>query len=1206
MDSNLLEKIHLTSGAGYCSGNRQGCLRGTRGGVLLQLEHWLKDGQDHRVFWLNGLAGTGKSTIAQTFAEISFADGKLGASFFCSRDFEDRSNLQVIFPTLAFQLAYRYPLFREQLLQVLRATPDLRHESLCSQMEKVIVGPFKATQISTLIIIDALDECKDKEPASALLSILSRYVNEVPHVKFFITGRPEPRIRSGFRLASLHPITEVLRLHDVEPSLVDEDIKLFFRTQLANISKTRSDCDLTEEWPSSHDINILCKKAAGLFIYASTVTKFIASQHYLPTERLALIVSLPQCTTYEGRLEIDLLYTKVLEQAFLDADSDNQELYSNFRSVVGTVLLLFNPLPMKGLSTLLRTSNTSTPLRFLYSVLQLPSNEDNSIQVFHKSFPDFLMDQGRCQDERFFINPSVHHQEILLSCLNLMKERLRRNICGLDDYTVLRGVEDLSTRQKTHIGGALEYACCFWTRHLVNTSGSGQVQKAVDEVFTTHLLFWIEVLIILGKLDTGVHAINEVQQWYISVSCQWLLGKVFVNVFVQAGFICQWAGDSQHFILEHYDAIHNSPSQIYHSALPLSPSKSWLYGQYCSELSQEVKVVKGLQTEWGACSHTVSLEHNSKTLVHWKDLIAVGSKSGNIITLDAATGICTSILSGHTDRVLCLAFSSDGTFLVSGSLDETIKLWDIQTGGVVKTSDHTSQTHTVVTIEHSTATAYANQISSVSISQDHSTIASGSSSKIHLWDTWTGVCYCVIDGLSDTNSVAFSPINSKLLISTSISGMQQWDLDGHQIGPTYEGFYVAFSLDGAQFISWGNEVSRVQNSNSGVVVNTIYCHYQCCCFSPDGNLVACATYHTIDIWDITSSHSHLIKSLTGLSSSSTSPHLTFSSFLISSFSSESIQFWHIGTPLSGLVTTGLKPTQHVSVSFLSFLTTSIMWKLTNFWRIGTSPFFSFLTSSFMRKLIKSWHIGTSSLGLVTTGSESTVSIQSVSLQANRGTAASLDSAGVVRTWDISTGQCKASFHIPMPDTGTYDIQLIEGRLIAIWAGEEIRIWDVEKEEALCVVHTAHEFHSSTPRISRDGSKVFLWSDSCIQVWSTWTGKSLGTVELEGTEEQQKALFWDLVHGSRVWPYCGNSQPQRWDLGVSGSAPIPLSNELQDRPYLDLIKHTKIKDVTTGKVVFQLSGRYARPNATWWDHQYFIAGYGSGEVLILDFSHLTPQ
>lgn len=190
------------------------------------------------MFWLNGLAGTGKSTIAQTFAEISFADGKLGASFFCSRDFEDRSKLQAIFPTLAFQLAYRHPLFREKLLRVLRANPGIGQESLCSQLEKVIVGPLKATGIWTLIIVDALDECKDQEPASAILSVLSRYIDEIPRVKFFITGRPEPQIRSGFRLESLRPITEVLRLHDVERSLVDSDIMHFFRTQLANIAKT--------------------------------------------------------------------------------------------------------------------------------------------------------------------------------------------------------------------------------------------------------------------------------------------------------------------------------------------------------------------------------------------------------------------------------------------------------------------------------------------------------------------------------------------------------------------------------------------------------------------------------------------------------------------------------------------------------------------------------------------------------------------------------------------------------------------------------------------------------------------------------------------------------------------------------------------------------------------------------------------------------
>ena len=521
IDHHRLEKMHHTADAGYRSGNRNGCLRGTRIDLLLQLERWLKDEQDHRVFWLNGLAGTGKSTIAQTFAEISFADGRLGASFFCSRDFEDRSNLQAILPTLAFQLAYRYLPFRERLVQVLRANPDVGRESLCSQMERIIVGPLKATHIRTLIIIDALDECKDEEPASAILSMLSRYVDKIPNIKFFITGRPEPRIRSGFRLKSLQPITEVLRLHDVKRSLVDSDIELFFRTQLTDIAKTRSDCDFTQDWPSTSDINILCKKAAGLFIYASTVIKFVTFKSRTPTEQLGRIISLPQSTAHEGRSGIDLLYTQVLEQVADEVDADVDEVYSQFRTVVGAVLLVLNPLSARALSDLLRVSSLST-LRPLHSLLLIPENIEDPVRVFHKSFPDFLMDSSRCRDPQFFVEPTVHHAEILLSCLRLMGERLKRNICNLDDYAVLSEVEDLSACKKEYIGGALEYACRFWTKHLlgvpVDSSHIGEVQKALDKFFRTHLLYWIEVLALTGNPGAGVYAMNDVEQWHALVS----------------------------------------------------------------------------------------------------------------------------------------------------------------------------------------------------------------------------------------------------------------------------------------------------------------------------------------------------------------------------------------------------------------------------------------------------------------------------------------------------------------------------------------------------------------------------------------------------------------------------------------------------------------------------------------------------------------
>ena len=488
----------------------------------MHLEYWLEDGLDHRVFWLNGLAGTGKSTIAQTFAQISFASGNLGASFFCSRDFEDRSNLRTILPTLAFQLAYQYPLFRKQLLQVLRANRGVGWESLCSQMEKVIVGPLKTTGIQTLIIIDALDECKDKESTSAFLSVLSQYVEEIPLVKFFITSRPEPQVRSGFRSGSLPPITEVLRLHDIKRSSVDADIKLFFRTQLDNIAKARSDCVLTEAWPSPSDIDILCNKAAGLFIYASALVRFVASGYHTPTGRLALLTSSEQDAAHEGKLGIDLLYTQVLEHAFCDIHSDDKKFYSCLRSVLGAVLLISNPLPMEALSTLLRKPDISTTLRFLHSLLLISDNKAEPVRVFHKSFPDLLMDPERCRDKRFYINPSIHHQEILLSCLDLMKKRLKKNICHLDNYTSLNKAEDLSTCRKAQIGDALEYACKFWAEHITGTPSSGhgieEVHKAIDEFFTTCLLFWIEVLVIMGSLDVSIYAMNNVQQWYISVS----------------------------------------------------------------------------------------------------------------------------------------------------------------------------------------------------------------------------------------------------------------------------------------------------------------------------------------------------------------------------------------------------------------------------------------------------------------------------------------------------------------------------------------------------------------------------------------------------------------------------------------------------------------------------------------------------------------
>ena len=192
-------------------------------------------------------------------------------------------------------------------------------------------------------------------------------------------------------------------------------------------------------------------------------------------------------------------------------------------------------------------------------------------------------------------------------------------------------------------------------------------------------------------------------------------------------------------------------------------------------------MVKGLPVEWGACSRTVSSDDHTRTISYWNNTIAIGSEYGDIITLDALTGSQTAVLSGHRSRVNCLTFSSDGKSLVSGSHDSTIKLWDMQTGGVVKTFYGDGE-----------------YFLSVSISADCTRIASGSGRVVHVWDIQTGESHCTIEQQYQVEHVNFSPTDPQHLISISGGEVWEWDVDGHQISPTYNGSYIAFSPDHTQ------------------------------------------------------------------------------------------------------------------------------------------------------------------------------------------------------------------------------------------------------------------------------------------------------------------------------------------------------------------------------------------------------------------------
>ena len=536
--------------------------------------------------------------------------------------------------------------------------------------------------------------------------------------------------------------------------------------------------------------------------------------------------------------------------------------------------------------------------------------------------------------------------------------------------------------------------------------------------------------------------------------------------------------------------------------------------------------------QWGTCICTVSNVARTPALACWNNNIATtGPTDHDIVILDALTGSKMVVLSGHTGWVNSLAYSLDGTFLVSGSSDKTIKLWDVQTGGVIKTlCGHTSE------------------VCSVSISADDTMIASASQEAICLWDIRTGSC-CVIK--RNASTVTFSPTNPQFLSSSDSGPVQQWDINGHSVGSPVPGDHVAFSPDGTQFVSWEWGTFTIRNTDSKTTVATfnVVGEAHSCCFSPNGRFIAVAVDTAIFLWDITGPEPYLIQTFIGHDDSITS--LVFASpyNIISASEDNLIKFWQISVSSADSV---LPDSKSSSITF---------------------PQISF-----------------------------------VSLQARDGLAFSIDLEGVVKTWDILTGCCREAYETQIVGIEEADIQLIDDRLIIVWKEmfqQNINVWDIEKGKVQTI--EIADWHGCGLRIIGDGSRVLQICEDSIQAWNIWTGEAVYKERLESGTKRFDPLRMD---GSKVLVRSGESSIQGWDFETPGSTPTQLPENFPGKPHLNLIDVThwsedspvRIEDSITGKEVFQLCGRYAKPAATEWDGQYLIAGYSSGEVLILDFGN----
>ncbi|KIL64121.1 hypothetical protein M378DRAFT_163596 [Amanita muscaria Koide BX008] len=492
----------------------QECMQETRVAILNTIYEWVDSIDNLPIFWLHGLAGTGKSTIAHTVAEKCRRRGTLGASFFFAHADAECSNANLFFSTIAYQLSKFHPDLRQHIIDGVRGHPSPQDASIPTQFEEFILTPIRklsngSAREPIIVVVDAFDECNDARKASEILQLLSAKIPSLPlRLKFLITSRPEPEIRS-----ILHPdIHRISRsfdlLHDVDASSTNKDIKRFLRFHLGRIGK---EYDLPS-WPREMDVETLAQQASGLFIFAHTSVEFIRDKDVMdPESQLAVLKTIGTNSTPASNL--NALYSRILQKAIPETVTTITQ--ERVITVIHTIVGLKSPLALCAIERLLGLDRGAirTALNRLRSIFIIPDNDEDIVQVIHPSFARYITAEEPCIEKRFFVGHQQAHSRLAKHCLKQMKTRLKQNICNFKDFTTVEAPiqdKESSDVDLQTLTDELKYSCEKFAAHVFSADWQdGELCEMVAEWANQCLLYWLEVLALIGSFRDALPSLRQ-------------------------------------------------------------------------------------------------------------------------------------------------------------------------------------------------------------------------------------------------------------------------------------------------------------------------------------------------------------------------------------------------------------------------------------------------------------------------------------------------------------------------------------------------------------------------------------------------------------------------------------------------------------------------------------------------------------------------
>ncbi|KAF8175135.1 hypothetical protein BJ912DRAFT_38941 [Pholiota molesta] len=421
-----LDLLHqnVAAGAFYDAAERGDpprCYPQTRLAILAEIQHWVRNPELRKklITWIYGPAGSGKTAIAQSVAEIFAKEGLLVASFFFSRTGIERNDTSRFIASISYQLSISIPEVRAHIAVAIKQDPLVFSRTLLSQMQALIIKPLNnATGDLTqtpiiqprLVVIDGLDEANAETAQKELLQALVTSTQQlrIPLI-FLVASRPEHIIRQTFNMEPLQSLMQGLPLDEDYQN--NDDIRIFLSAKFSEIRDIHPSRNaLPVAWPSEEDIDYLVRNASGQFIYASTVMKYVESSRRNPMKQLKIIRGLADRGKDTPFVQLDSLYDLILSSV---------EDITRVLEILALVFLQTGYayyLSVDLIETLLgyEPGDVATALTDMHALVQVPTSDsgenNNGLRLYHASLHDFLMDKSRT--ERFFLDATLRHTDL--------------------------------------------------------------------------------------------------------------------------------------------------------------------------------------------------------------------------------------------------------------------------------------------------------------------------------------------------------------------------------------------------------------------------------------------------------------------------------------------------------------------------------------------------------------------------------------------------------------------------------------------------------------------------------------------------------------------------------------------------------------------------------------------------------------------------